>query len=82
MAAKHVLGLHTQEERKKAYAMARKIYQHALLAFERHGKTDDLAYATGYVEAILDLFREEAPDPEFMTILVQMRDDLVLKSPI
>lgn len=77
MAAKHGLGLHTQDERKKAYAMARKIYQHAL-----RGSAVDRAYATGYVEAILDLFREEAPDPEFVTILVQMRDDLVLKSSV
>jgi len=76
MAVKHVLGLHTQEERKKAYAMARKIYQRAL-----HGGATDLAYATGYVEAILDLFREEAPDPEFITILVQNAGRFSVKIP-
>jgi len=75
-ASKHVLGLHTKEERKHAYTLVSHIYQFAML---RH----DVYYALGYVDAVLDLMKAEASgDEELVDILVGMRDALLEKSAV
>jgi len=79
-ASKHVLGLHTKEERKHAYTLVSHIYQLAML---KEASRHDVYYALGYVDAVLDLMKAEASgDEELVDILVGMRDALLEKSAV
>lgn len=71
MAGKHVLGLHTKDERNTAYTLARHEYNKAV---NDPGRID---YASGYIQAILDLLQQEAPnESELVGVLFEMEEDL------
>jgi hypothetical protein len=72
MAKKHVLGLHTKEERQNAYRKVKAVYDEAV----RSGGPLRYAYGIGYIEAVLQLGKEEAEDSEFMRVLGELLDDL------
>lgn len=77
---KHILGLHTKEERQHAYTLVNQVYQRALKDLAEAPHTP--SYALGYVAAVADLLRAEGEDEELMNILDGMRDDLLEKSDI
>lgn len=74
MAAKrHVMGLHTREERNKAYGMAKQEYELAI----KGGGPLNRVYGLGYLQAILDLAEKEAPDErELYNLTFDLWDDL------
>jgi len=76
----HVLGLHSEEERRNAYTMARRMYQRALKDLAGGSGPRGADYAMGYIEAIADLLHAEAEDPELLQQLVDMRDELLTKA--
>jgi hypothetical protein len=79
---KHVLGLHTEKERKHAYGLVNRIYRVAML---KETSRYDATYALGYVEAVIDLLNAEAPaeaNEELGELLMKMRSDLLEKSAI
>jgi hypothetical protein len=79
MAAKHVLGLHTKEERQKAYGMLQRVYQKAL----RTDSIPEYNYALGYIEAIGDLVSAEAPDDkELLGLIGDMQSVLFDKTTV
>jgi hypothetical protein len=71
---RHVMGLHTKSERERAYALAKRAYDTSV-------KRGLLLYGLGYIEAIMDLVRDEAPDDqELLGYLGQMYEDLTIRS--
>jgi hypothetical protein len=81
MAARgHILGLHTKDERQHAYGLVSHMYRFAML---KEASAHDVHYSLGYVEAVLDLLKKEAPDDEELVgRIVDMRDALLEKSAI
>lgn len=76
---KHVLGLHTKEERRNAYTLAQRAYQKAL----RTDALPEYNYALGYIEAIGDLLAAEAPDDkELLSLLGDMQGELLNRGAI
>lgn len=77
MATKHVLGLHTKEERQHAYALAQRAYQKAMRAMQKGPGVPEFNYALGYIEAIGDLLTAEHPeDTELLGLLGHMQHEL------
>lgn len=77
MASKHVLGLHTKEERQHAYTLARRAYQKAMRAMQRGSGVPEFNYAIGYIEAIGDLLAAEHPeDNELLGLIGDMQREL------
>lgn len=76
---RHVLGLHTKDERQYAYKLAWRAYQKAL----RVRSAPEYNYALGYIQAIGDLLVVEAPeDKELLGAIGDMQNDLLEKSAI
>ncbi len=70
---RHIMGLHTKSEREQAYGLAKRAYDTAI-------KRGHLAYGLGYIEAISDLLRQEAPeDHELLNLLMDMYGDLSMR---
>ncbi len=66
---KAYLGLHTKEERAKAYGRARREVESAI----RSGELFGLWHSHGYLRAILDLAHDEGNDPEFISALEELQ---------
>jgi len=70
---RHVLGLHTKQERQKAYGMAKKRYEYAM----KNKSENNIAYALGYIDAIIELAKDEYPDDkDFITYLEELAMEL------
>lgn len=79
---RYTLGLHTDIERKKAYAKARQEYQRALHDIEKYGKHYP-GYALGYITATMDIAKaEDNPDREFIKIMDDWVERLIEASGI
>lgn len=73
MAKKHVMGLHTKPERERAYELAKRAYDTSI-------KRGMPLYGLGYLEAVLDLVKDEAPDDvELVGYLTQLWEDLSVR---